>query len=219
MTVPIDHAGIIENLMAWWRINQRQFPWRRTQNPYHILVSEVLLHRTRAEQVVPVYVKFLKKFPSISKLSRAPREQVQKILYPLGLRWRSRLIHRMARLIVSRYHGRIVDDVNELKSLPGVSDYIASAVVCFAFGRPEVLLDTNTVRIIGRIFGIRTTDASRRSKYLKELYISIMDKKSPREFNYAMIDLGALLCTSRNPRCSSCPLVRLCRYGVSRLGG
>lgn len=155
-------------------------------------------------------------FPSVDRLALASDEQIENILRPLGLHWRSKLIKGMAQEIVSRYHGEIVPDVQKLKALPGISDYIASAVVCFAFGLPEVLLDTNTVRVLGRIFGMKTSDASRRSKRFKELYRSIIDKQFPREFNYAMIDLGALLCIPKKPRCTECPIVNICKYGISR---
>ena len=214
----IDHLEFRERLLAWWYKNRRQFPWRQTQDPYHILISEVLLHRTRADQVIPVYTEFLKRFPYVEKLACAAEEQIERVLYPLGLHWRSRLVRSMAQQIVSRYHGRIIADVQELKTLPGVGDYIASAVVSFAFGHPEVLLDTNTVRVLGRILGMKITDASRRKRYMRTVYRSILDEQHPREFNYAMIDLGALICRPQNPRCQECPLMQMCIHGSSRAG-
>lgn len=198
-------------LIKWWKKHGRSFPWRKTRDPYKVLVAEVLLHRTRAEQVVPVYLKFIQEFPDIKTLARASRKKVMSILYPLGLRWRAMLLHEMAVEIVRRNTG-IVADRKMFCSLPGVSDYIASAVLCFAFGRPEPLLDTNTVRITGRIFNIQITESSRRSKKFRELYFQLMDKKRPREFNMAMIDLGALVCRPRYFLCEKCPVKNLCCY-------
>lgn len=206
-----------KNLLKWWKNNKRIFPWRKTWNSYEILVSEILLHRTRASQVTPVYLEFLERFPTIETLSNASIENVRKILYPLGLDWRTELLHKMTLEIVKTYGGRIPFKTEELEVLPGVGHYIAAAVRCFCYEQPEVLLDTNTVRIIGRFFGVEKTDGSRRSRRFRELYESVIDRNRPREFNYAMIDLGALVCRPKNPVCSICPLREKCTYRVHKL--
>ena len=205
-------------LIEWWKVNGREFPWRKTRDPYKILIAEVLLHRTRAEQVVPIYLKLIREFPDIFSLAKADKNVILNYLYSLGLRWRAELLHKMAQEIVKR-GGEIEANKEWLLSLPGISHYIASAVLCFAFGRPEPLLDTNTVRILGRIFNIKVTDSSRRSKKFRELYFRIMDKNHPREFNFAMIDLGALVCRPENPMCKNCPLKNLCLYYQITVGG
>jgi len=143
--------ALSEKLLKWWAENQRKFPWRKTRDAYKILISEVLLHRTRAEQVVPVYNEFIVKLPTSKDLSMVSSDDIKKLLYPLGLHWRTELLHKMSALIVEEYGGKIPSAKRELESLPGVSHYIASAVRCFAFGYPEALLDTNIVRILGRI--------------------------------------------------------------------
>jgi A/G-specific DNA glycosylase len=206
-----------QRLLDWWRENRRMFPWRTTTDPYRILVTEVLLHRTKAEQVATIYHEFFTRFPTIEDLAAAPLEDVKRLLHCLGLHWRTELLHRMAVIIVEKYGAKIPSERDELMSLPGVSHYIASAVRCFAFGFPEGVLDTNTVRIVGRFFGLRVTDSSRRSRRFRELYESLLDKDHPREFNYAMIDLGALLCTSRNPRHNICPLAEKCIYAATHI--
>jgi len=208
----IDQRKFAEKLLNWWRKNKRTYPWRNTKDPYRILISEILLHRTKADQVVPVYNKFIKRFETINELFQASVGDVKEVLYTLGLHWRSEYLHHMAKIIAEKYGGKIPLRKDELKSLPGISDYIASAVRCFAYGYPEILLDTNTVRILGRVFGIKVTDSSRRSRYFKELYQFLLDKKHPREFNYAMIDLGALICKSRKPLHEICPLRDMCAY-------
>jgi len=212
----IDTETFRIKLINWWRDCGRDFPWRRTSDPYKLLIVETLLHRTRADQVVPVYLKFIREFPDIKVLAEAPREKVMNLLHPLGLKWRAKLLHDMAVEIVRR-NSKIAPDRNILRSLPGVSDYIASAVLCFAYGKPEPLLDTNTVRITGRIFNIRVSDGSRRSKKFRELYLQLMDKNRPREFNMAMIDLGALICKPRYPLCEECPVREKCCYYLESL--
>lgn len=217
MTMPAWEAPR-QKLLAWWQKSKRKYPWRNTKNPYHILVSEVLLHRTRADQVVFSYKQLVQRFKNVKDLANATETEVERLLHPLGLHWRAKLLLKMARKITELYEGEIPSESEKLESLPGVSHYISSAVRCFAFGYPDVLLDTNTVRILGRLFGIKVTDGSRRSRQFRELYSQIIDKTHPREFNYAMIDLGALLCKPVNPRCNWCPLQDICKYGCSKIG-
>ncbi|MBU7018880.1 MAG: A/G-specific adenine glycosylase [Theionarchaea archaeon] len=213
-----DHDNFRDRLLDWWRENQRDFPWRSTGNIYHILIAEILLHRTRAEQVVPVYNDFLDRFPSIENVAEASRSEIEGILYPLGLHWRAKLLHRMAKTICEERDCNIPSDKKELESLPGISHYIASAVRCFALGYPEIILDTNTVRIAGRLFGIEVTDSSRRSRKFREILGSLLDKEYPREFNLALIDLGALICKTSDPQCGCCPVKSMCEYGVTKGG-
>jgi A/G-specific adenine glycosylase len=168
-----DDKNLIENsslvslrtlLLGWWRTYKRRYPWRNIKDPYKILIAEVLLHRTQANQVVPIYKLFIKRFPSIKVLAQSDESEILKILYPIGLHWRSRLLHTMANEIVAKYNGKIPEDFDALTSLPGISHYIASALRCFAFGLSDVLLDTNTVRVTGRILSLKISDSSRRSK-------------------------------------------------------
>ncbi|MGA2789485.1 MAG: hypothetical protein ABSF00_01820 [Candidatus Bathyarchaeia archaeon] len=211
-------AEFREKLLVWWKDNRRNYPWRDTRNPYRILVSEIFLHRTRADQVAPVYTEFIKEFPTVQHLSKARQAQVTRILRPLGLIWRNKLLKPLAREIVSSHNGRIPSTTSQLESLPGVSKYIAAAVSCFAFGNVEPLLDTNTVRILGRMFGLIVNDGSRRSDKFSEIYTSLIKVDEPRYFNYAMVDLGALVCSARDPACQICPVNDMCNYGISRLG-
>jgi A/G-specific adenine glycosylase len=207
-----------EKLLNWWRDNRRNYPWRNTWNTYRILVSEILLHRTRADQVVPVYNEFIKEFPTVQHLARARQAHVTRLLRPLGLIWRNKLLKPLAKEIVSSHNGRVPSSKSQLESLPGVSNYIAAAVSCFAFGKTEPLLDTNTVRIIGRMFGLIVSDGSRRSNRFSEIYKSLISVDEARDFNYAMIELGALICSARNPECEICPINDMCSYGASRIG-
>jgi A/G-specific adenine glycosylase len=218
MRMPIQRREFSERLLEWWEKNQRKFPWRKSHDPYSVLISEILLHRTRADQVVPVYTEFIKRFQTIEDLANAPLDQVKKVVHSLGLHWRTKYMHQMAREIAARFGGEIPLERENLESLPGISHYIVSALRCFAHGYPEAILDTNTVRILGRVFGTGVTDGSRRSRKFKDLYLSILEKEHPREFNYAMIDLGALICIPGEPLCHICPVRKMCMYGRSKIG-
>ena len=204
---------IRQRLLSWWKHNQRSFPWRETRNPWHILLAEVLLHRTRADQVVPVYRIALERFPDPETLMKAPPGELEGVLYSLGLHWRVPLLREMARQIVQEYGGKIPKEREALKSLAGVSDYIAGAVRCFAFGLPDPILDTNTVRVLGRLWGMPVSDSSRRSRSFRCLMEAFVDCPDPRSSAFALLDLAALICRPTNPKCGECPLINLCQFG------
>lgn len=211
-----DPATIRRLLLDWWTSSGRDFPWRRTRDPYHILISEVLLHRTRADQVVRVYGEFIRRYPTVTDLARAEPREVMRLLRPLGLRWRVRLLLRAARSIAARFGGSVPTDPAELMALPGIGPYISSAVATFSLGIRAPLLDANTVRVLSRLTGVRATDGSRRSRRFAEIYLRLLGDGDPRAFGYALIDLAALICRPSRPRCGECPLVRFCRYAGQR---
>lgn len=213
-----DLKSFRTDLLTWWSENRRDYPWRRTRDPYAIAVAEVLLHRTRADQVVPTYREFLEKYPSVSRLVEAPIDELRSLIYPLGLHWRVDLLYDMAQELHLKFTDLIPTRREDLESLPGVSHYIATAIRCFAFGYPDALLDTNTVRICGRLLGISVTDGSRRSEKFRKLLEALVDTTHPREFNYALLDHGALICRSRNPLCTECSVKEHCCYGRSISG-
>jgi A/G-specific adenine glycosylase len=199
-----------EKLLRWWVDNRRDMPWRHSADPYSILIAEVLLHRTRAEQVVSVYNRFMERYPSIATIADSNVTEVSAIMKGLGLTWRARSLYEMAVQIQVESGGDIPKEKDHLMSLPGVSDYIASAVRCFGYGYPEVLLDTNTVRVCGRLFGRRINDSSRRSQTFRRDLTFLLDVINPRDFNYAMIDLAAKVCRSKSPDCEICPVSEFC---------
>lgn len=203
-----------ERLLVWWTENQRDYPWRKTSNPYHVLVAEVLLHRTRADQVVPLYTRLIERYPTVQDLSKARLEDVRALLASAGLVWRVDLLLQCASEIESRFGGRVPESSEELQSLPGVGHYIASAVRCFAYGHSDAVVDTNTVRIASRLLGFATTDASRRSPAVRKIIQDLLDPARARELNFAMLDFGALVCRSGRPQCSLCPLLHMCTYGI-----
>ena len=205
-------AEIQTNMLEWARINHRCFPWRSTRNPYAVLLAEVLLHRTRAEQVVPIYQEMLKRYPDVNSLANADIEELTELLQTLGLLWRIPLLKEMACRIVDDFNGEIPPEVAKLQQLPGVGPYIAGATACFAYDQPEVILDTNTVRVLGRLTMTPVTDGSRRSKKFRTMMTSLLPKKNARLFNLGLLDLAALICRPVKPDCASCPLEKNCLY-------
>lgn len=203
-------------LLQWGQENFRSFPWRLTRDPYKILLSEVMLHRTQAVQVVPVYENFVCQYPDLPAMAKVSKNDLHKALYSLGLRWRIDLIYQMVSELMSRFGGEVPSERTELLSLPGVSEYIAGAVRCFSWNLPEPLADTNTVRIVGRLFGLEIKDSSRRNRQFRELIAMLVDPGDPRAYNYALLDLADKVCMKKQqPDCSNCPLSQICCTGMS----
>lgn len=201
------------SLHRWGRENIRLFPWRQTTDPYQILLAEIFLHRTQVKQVAPVYAAFLSQYPNLASLLQASRENMYNMLYSLGLHWRIELLYEMVQAISVYHNGQIPRTREGLLSLPGVSQYVASALRCFAWDEPEVLLDTNTVRITGRLLGWQVKDSSRRSARFRQALEALLDRENPRAFNYALLDLAHLVCLKRQPpRCAECPLKQWCAF-------
>ncbi len=205
------------DLHRWGIDNRRVFPWRTSTNPFHVLMAEMMLRRTRADQVVRVYNSFIERYADPRSLADAEPAEVAEVLYSLGLAWRVPAFRQLARILVERYDGEVPASYEALISLPGVGDYVASAVCCFVFEQPVIIADTNTVRVAGRIFDIPTHAESRRRRPVRELLEAILDQKAPATHNYALLDLAALVCTPESPACHLCPVARHCRTGQVRL--
>jgi A/G-specific adenine glycosylase len=202
-------------LTRWWRVHDRGFPWRDTRDPFRILIAEVLLHRTQANQVAKIYPSFVERFPTARAIVENP-DGVRDLIRPLGLRWRTRLLLEMASDIERKFNGRAPLALEQLRSLPGVSDYIAGAVRCFSRDTPEVLLDTNIVRVLGRVEGLPYPDQARRSRLYRELVRSWLEVSDPRVLYFGLIDLGAIVCTPKTPRCPECPMRFECQFALLR---
>jgi A/G-specific adenine glycosylase len=200
-------------LLEWAPSGFRPFAWRFTLDPYCILMAETLLHRTQAKQVEPVYLRFIDTFPDIQALHSADREDLRGLLYPLGLFWRTELIKLLADELIDKFGGEIPEDKAALLSLPGVGDYIASSVRCFAFGQPDAIIDTNMMRVITRVFGIPFKDSLRRNRAFRALASRLVDPLKPVVYNFAILDLANQICTPRSPDCPACPLLNICMYG------
>lgn len=210
----VDVVDFRSRLVVWSQQHFRLFPWRLIRDPYRILIAEVLLHRTQAKQVTPVYEQFIRRFPDVGSLAAAARDDVCDALRSLGLRWRADLLFDMSTELVDRFGGEVPQAKDELKSLPGVSDYIASAVRCFAWDFTEALIDTNTVRIAGRLFDLEVRESSRRNRVFTLLIQSLVDPARPREYNFALLDLAGQVCMKKQPRHDQCPVLDCCAYGL-----
>lgn len=207
----IRSPSLGERLVAWFDQNRRAMPWRETRDPYAIWVSEVMLQQTRVETVVPYYLRFLERFPTVERLACAREEEVLSLWSGLGYYRRARSLHAGARKVRDLHGGRFPRALEEALEVPGVGAYTAAAVLSIAYGSPIPVLDGNVERVLSRLVRLegspRRGEASRR---LRALAGSLMPEGAASRFNQAMMELGATICTPRAPRCESCPLSRDC---------
>lgn len=206
------------SVLKWYENHKRSFPWRVEKDPYRILIAEIMLQRTRAPQVLPVYVKFLQNFPNIESVSNANTELIEELLYSLGLRRRTEIIKNMAEFFLKNYEGIIPDDPVVLKKVNGIGQYVSDAMGVFAFNRRITVIDSNVVRIVTRFFGITETGEIRYKKNFVKFCQGLSEFVMPthlKEFNWAVLDLGALVCI-RKPRCDICPLSERCEYRLKQ---
>jgi A/G-specific adenine glycosylase len=198
-------------LLAWYAVHGRDLPWRRTRRPYRILVSEIMLQQTQVDRVLPKYREFLRRYPSMRRLAQAPVDDVRQVWYPLGYNVRPVRLHAIARETLARYGGRLPADAEKLRGLPGIGRYTAGAILSFAFGRDEAVLDTNVRRVLGRVFlGPRRLARVRGEKAFWDLATALVPRGRGYDFNQALMDFGATWCTPRRPRCPRCPMQGFC---------
>lgn len=202
---------IPRRLIAWYKKNKRDLPWRKTRDPYRIWISEIMLQQTRVETVIPYYEKFLKRFPDIAALARAPLDSVLKAWEGLGYYSRARHLHEAARVIVTRFGGKIPDTKERLLQLPGIGEYTAGAVLSIAFEKPCAAVDGNVIRVIARLFGIEDpVDGQDIKKKIGGIALRLVPADEPGHFVQALMDLGSGVCAPRGPGCSICPLAAVC---------
>jgi A/G-specific adenine glycosylase len=198
-------------LLSWYGQHARDLPWRHEQDPYRIWLSEIMLQQTRVDTVIPYYKRFIQNYPTSAALSAAKEEEVLKLWEGLGYYARARNFHEAIQEIQSRYGGGVPSEPEEFRRLPGVGDYTAAAVMSIAYGIPLAAVDGNIKRVISRLFGLH--GALQRQSTVKEVKkraADLLDTKRPGDFNQALMDLGASICTPRNPSCSDCPLKLYC---------
>jgi A/G-specific adenine glycosylase len=198
-------------LLEWYRKNGRDLPWRNTSDPYHILVSEVMLQQTQVDRVLPKYHEWLKKYPSLEALAAAPEADVAETWRPLGYNIRPRRLHAIARESVERYGGELPSDEATLRSFKGIGEYTAGAVLSFAFGQRAAILDTNVARVLYRVFvGRGDPKAHAMKQRLWAVSRTVLPHRHVFDFNQALMDFGATLCTARKPTCLVCPMRTTC---------
>ncbi len=198
-------------LTKWYNKNYRKLPWRASNNPYHIWVSEMMLQQTQVNTVIPYYQRFLKRFPDIQALAAADLQDVLKLWEGLGYYSRARNFHKAAQAVVSEHRGIVPDDREMFLALSGVGDYIAAAVLSIAFDRPLAVVDGNVKRVFARLFEIAApVNISASYKIYKAVANDLLDADDPATFNQAVMELGALVCKPAKPDCAMCPLSKWC---------
>ncbi len=200
-----------ETLLEWWAANERWFPWREDRDPYRILIAELMLRRTRADQAARVYSRFIERYPDLAAFSRARAEEVYALLQPLGLRWRADNI--VALIEPCAREGPSLLSPDRIEQLPGVGPYVAAAVKSLAFGECVPIVDTNTSRVVTRVFSLPPQREARRSWIVRTALSILVDPRRPRDFNLALLDFAAIVCGARKPRCASCPMTPFCDHG------
>ncbi|HEY9770061.1 MAG TPA: helix-hairpin-helix domain-containing protein, partial [Coleofasciculaceae cyanobacterium] len=195
-----------DRLLIWAKCNLRDYSWRRTTDPYSILVAEFLIQRTDADTVAPIYEAFLTEYPTLERLASADVEDIAKLLQPLGLFFRAERLSETAKIIIEKYEGKVPQSETELLKLPGIGKYTARAILSQAFERPAAVLDTNVARILERFFGIKGGRVKSRSLILQNAAEIIAPQSEVGRWNLTLLDFGAKVCTARNPKCLQCPL-------------
>jgi A/G-specific adenine glycosylase len=210
--VPADRQRFRRRLLAWYGRNGRDLPWRKTDDPYHILVSEIMLQQTQVDRVLPKYAEWLDKFPSMEALAAAPEGDVTSTWYPLGYNIRPRRLQSIARESVEKYGGRLPQDEATLLSFKGIGAYTAGAIRSFAFRERAAILDTNVARVLFRVFvGAGDPKSHAMKKHLWTLSETLVPMRRVFDFNQALMDFGAMICIARNPKCLVCPMKKDCR--------
>jgi len=206
-------------LRTWGEDHIKFYPWRYLNDTYAILVSEMMLHRTNKSQVEKVFNEFMKEYPTLVTFISADHDEVKKILNPLGLNWRIDGIIETLNSLWMEYQ-EVPSDKSKLIREKNVGDYIAGATETFAEDTPNALVDTNTVRVIGRMFGLNLEGEARRRKETIDTICSVCDAASPRDYYYTLIDFAHEVCTAKNPKCIECPLGDVpCDYYMKELVG
>jgi A/G-specific adenine glycosylase len=198
-------------LLPWFAENRRDLPWRRNRTPYRVWVAEIMLQQTRVDTVIDYYRRWMKAFPSWKALAAAPQSDVLKCWEGLGYYSRARNLHTAARSICDTFHGRAPGTATELRSMPGIGPYTAAAIASLAFNENAAVVDGNEIRVLSRLFAFGgDTKSAAGKKRMQAWADELLVKGLAGEFNEAMMELGALVCLPKNPKCAGCPLQNVC---------
>ncbi len=204
-------ARFRKQLLTWFRQFHRDLPWRHTRDPYRIWLSEIMLQQTRVAAVIPYYERFLERFPNIQAIAAAPQEEVLRLWSGLGYYSRARNLQKAAQQIAAEHGGEFPSDMQDVLALPGIGKYTAAAILSIAFGRKHAVLDGNVARTLARIGAIRgDVRESQRWKQMQQSADTLLDPSAPGDWNQAMMELGATLCTPKSPQCLLCPVGQFC---------
>lgn len=212
----IEKERFQEDLIRWFKVHGRTFPWRETDAPFKILVAEILLQKTNAEKVRPIYETIIKRYPSPLEMANSNLRELKKLIKPLGLSKRAKMTKELSVKILKRYSGRVPSDKTELLKLRGVGEYTANAVLCFAYSKEVPLVDVNVARVLRRVFSLKKQKAPHADKALWEFARTLISEGRARDFNLALLDLASKVCESNNPKCNICPISRYCIFRARR---
>lgn len=208
----MDKVALVKKLVAWFRKEARDLPWRQTRDPYRIWVSEVILQQTRVEQGIEQYARFLTAFPTVEALANAPLDAVLKVWEGFGYYARARNLHKAAKRVVTELGGRLPKHSSEWQALPGIGPYAAGAIASIAFGERIAAVDGNCRRVLARLFNIQACiDEKTVQNHLDALAAELVPARCPGDFNQAIMDLGAGICVPGRPRCEGCPVAEYCQ--------
>lgn len=203
--MPKTDPFFTNKLISWYLRNKRDLPWRNTQDPYPIWLSEIMLQQTRVAQGLPYYLKFIEAFPTVNDLAEAPESEVLKLWQGLGYYSRARNLHATAKMVSNEMNGVFPNNYKELLKLKGVGDYTASAIASICFNEPQAVVDGNVFRVLARVFGIFIPiNSTAGQKEFKKVAQQLIDKKHPGTFNQAIMEFGARYCVPKNPDCENC---------------
>ncbi|MBI2304470.1 MAG: hypothetical protein HYU86_06955 [Chloroflexi bacterium] len=203
-----------KKVVEWFRCNGREFPWRTTSNPFHLLIAEALLRQTQAERVVEPYLDLVSKYPNPEALAEADVNELRQWFKPFGLVRRADRLIQCARILISEYRGSMPNDLNAIEALPGLGRYNSRAILCLGFGIPAPMIDEGSGRVLRRVLGHEAKGPAYSDKCLMSIAERIIPTKSAREFNFGLIDVAAAFCHPKEPDCARCPLARLCNYAT-----
>ena len=205
-------ARFRKNLLAWFRQFQRDLPWRRSKDPYRVWLSEIMLQQTRVATAIPYYERFLERFPDVHALAEAPQEEVLRLWSGLGYYSRARNLQKAAQQIVALHNGVFPSTEAEALALPGIGQYTAAAILSIAHGQKLAVLDGNVARVLARLLAIRgDVRAGGRWQQLQKTADTLLARNAPGDWNQAMMELGAVLCTPKSPQCLLCPVNEFCQ--------
>jgi A/G-specific adenine glycosylase len=204
---------VCKKILHWYYNHGKTFPWRQHRTPYNVLIAELLLHKTDSKKVETVYPIFLLRFPGIYELSLANISEIKETIQNIGLFYRAERIAKLSKDVINNFKGEIPSTKKDLESLRGVGDYIANAVLCFAFKKRVPIVDTNVIRVYERVFGIKSKKTRPHTDDAIWAFAEkMLPEKSFKEYNYALLDFASEVCKAKNPKCENCLIKANCRF-------
>lgn len=199
-------------VLTWYTVNGRDFPWRRTTNPFHLIIAESLLRQTQAERVVQPYLELIDMYPDPESLASAQVEELRLWFKPLGLFTRADRLVETSKIILAKHRGKVPNDLRELQALPGLGIYSSRAVLCLGFEVSVPMIDEGSGRLLRRVFGLISNKPAYSDRSLLQIANKILPSESAKEFNLGLLDIASKYCHVHNPQCSECPLHEICNY-------